>query len=51
MNLDAFRQGIMEASDLLQALRDGGCYLTLEEEAKLIDALETTDSARLVIKP
>ena len=48
MSLDAFRAGVMGASDLLQALRDGGCYLSLEEEAKLLDALETQESARWV---
>lgn len=29
-----------------QALRDGGCFLRLEEEARLLDALETEESAR-----
>lgn len=46
MSLDAFRAGVMGASDLLQALRDGGCYLGLDEEANLLDALETQESAR-----
>lgn len=46
MSADAFRVGVMGASDLLQALRDGGCYLALDEEARLLDALETEDSAR-----
>eukprot|EP00752_Nemacystus_decipiens_P018631 g16705.t1 len=46
MSLDAFRVGVLGASDLLQALRDGGCYLGLEEEARLLDALETEESAR-----
>lgn len=46
MSLDAFRAGVMGASDLLQALRDGGCYLNLDEEAKLLDALESQESAR-----
>lgn len=46
MNLDAFRVGVMGASDLLQALRDGRCYLDLDEEARLLDALETEESAR-----
>lgn len=48
MSLDAFRVGVMGASDLLQALRDGGCYLSLDEEARLLDALETEESARCV---
>eukprot|EP00903_Cladosiphon_okamuranus_P019202 g17658.t2 len=46
MSFDAFRVGVLGASDLLQALRDGGCYLGLEEEARLLDALETEESAR-----
>ncbi|CBJ27722.1 hypothetical protein Esi_0083_0058 [Ectocarpus siliculosus] len=46
MSLDAFRAGVLGASDLLQALKDGGCYLGLEEEARLLDALETEESAR-----
>ncbi|CAM9599986.1 unnamed protein product [Scytosiphon promiscuus] len=46
MSLDAFRVGVLGASDLLQALRDAGCYLCLEEEARLLDALETEESAR-----
>ncbi|CAM9929170.1 unnamed protein product, partial [Ectocarpus sp. 13 AM-2016] len=45
MSLDAFRAGVLGASDLLQALKDGGCYLGLEEEARLLDALETEESA------
>ncbi|CAM9623178.1 unnamed protein product, partial [Laminaria digitata] len=50
MSLDAFRAGVMGASDLLQALRDGGCYLNLDEEAKLLDALESQESARYDIE-
>lgn len=46
MSLDAFRVGVMGESDLLQALRDGGCYLGMDEEARLLDALETEESAR-----
>lgn len=46
MSLDAFRVGVLGASDLLQALRDGGCSLRVEEEARLLDALETEGSAR-----
>ena len=46
MSLDAFRMGVMGESDLLQTLRDGGCYLAFDEEARLLDALETEDSAR-----
>ncbi|CAM9306993.1 unnamed protein product [Ectocarpus fasciculatus] len=45
MSLDAFRAGVLGASDLLQTLKDGGCYLGLEEEARLLDALETEESA------
>ncbi|CAM9921910.1 unnamed protein product [Ectocarpus sp. 4 AP-2014] len=45
MSLDAFRAGVLGASDLLQALKDGGCYLGLEEEARLLDTLETEESA------
>lgn len=45
-SLDAFRVGILGASDLLQALRDGGCSLRVEEEARLLDALEIEESAR-----
>lgn len=46
MTLDAFRVGVMGASDVLQVLRDGGCYLNIDEEARLLDALETEESAR-----
>jgi len=34
-----------------QALRDGGCYLGVEEEARLLDALETEESARCDCPP
>lgn len=50
MSMDAFRVGAMGGSDLLQALRDGGCYLGVEEEARLLDALETEESARYSTK-
>lgn len=44
--MDVFRMGVLGASDLLQSLRDGGCYLTAEEETRLLDALEMEESAR-----
>lgn len=46
MSLDAFRLGVTTASDFLETLRDGGCYLSVQEEARLLDALETEESPR-----